>query len=288
MTTSQSVMNQCCVEKGICMRICGMDWNKCTKMFEKCATDKCGDNLECWAVADAVEILVQGGDHAFGVCKAHRESLLGLCDCVPWKSAKDGASNRLASFYRVFSPERLDDNGDVRDIDAVWKKWKGREPELYFELTRKYSAQALEIRAWPENDVAKWKAKEELDRLAGEQHAAALHKIEEERTLAEKRFADEQELARHQREEKLTRQKAEREEAARLRQLADDEKARKRAEDKLARRAAEQQRHETVQRLRAEKDAAVAAENFMLAKALKEQIDNALIVDVLETRKEEL
>lgn len=270
------------------MRICGMDFNKCTNMFEKCATKTCADDLDCWAVADAVEVLIQGGDHHFGVCKAYRESLLGLCDCVPGKSAKDGANDRLVSFYQAFVPERLDEHGNVRDVDAVWKKWKGREPELYFELTRKYSAQAVEMRAWPEEDVAKWKAKEELDRLAGEEQALARQKIEEERRLAEQRFQDEKEMARQQREEKLARQAAEREEAARLRKEADEEKARKRAEEKLALQAAKFQREETVRRLQAEKDAAIAAEDFMLAKALKQQLDNLPVIDVLQMRKDEL
>lgn len=253
------------------MRTCDMPWSKCTTVFDKCVEKICGEELSCYALADAVSVLIQGGDSHFGVCKVHREAQLELCDCVPSKSAKDGATDRLTSFYVAFSPDRLDEQGKVKDVESVWKKWRGREPELFFELTRKYSAEALDVRAWSEAEVARWQANEDLDRLRAEDEAAALRHIEEERAEAAARFGAEQELARQQAEEKLARQKAKREEAARLRR-AEEEKTLRRREE--------------VRRLQADKDAAIAEEDFLLAKSLKEQLDAALLSEVMNRKGE--
>lgn len=271
------------------MRTCGMVWSKCTTIYEKCTTKTCGDDLSCWALADSVDVLIQGGDSHFGVCKSHRDAQHELCNCVPTKLIKEGATDRLVSFYKAFVPEKLDEQGTLRDAESVWKKWKGREPELYFELTRKYLSQALDMRVWPEADVVKWQAKEELDRIKAEDELLARQMVEEEQERAAKKFAEEQELVRQQAEENLARQKAEREEAARLRAEAEKEATRKREEEKLARRAAEEaakKQREHVKQLQVQKDAAIAAEDFLLAKTLKKQIDAAQLANVLEQKGE--
>ena len=54
-----------------------------------------------------------------------------LLQCIPSKQARETASDRLASFYKKFSSDKLDEQGELKDADAVWKKWKNREPELY-------------------------------------------------------------------------------------------------------------------------------------------------------------
>lgn len=251
------------------MRTCGLPWSKCTAMFESCAVKVCDDNTSCYVMSGAVDVLIQGGDSHFAVCKNYRDGLEELCDCVPLKAAKDGATARLTSFYSEFSPERLDQQGNIKDVEAVWKKWKGREPELYFELTKKYNTSALEVKDWPEAEVNRWKAKEEDDRKAAEEEEAVFQAAEEERAKAAQRFAEEQERVRQEAEEKHKRQQAEREEAAEKRAAEEEAKKAKRKAEKEKR---EKLRKE-VDRLREEKKKAIAAEDYMLAKTLKAQLD---------------
>ncbi|CAK9074638.1 unnamed protein product [Durusdinium trenchii] len=134
-------LHRCCVEKEICMRTCGMPWKKCGKQFEKCAEKACDMDEGCIAVAEEADVLITGGESHFGVCKAHREALQLLCDCVSPKEAVTTAELRLTDFYSSYHPERLVE-GKVKDIEEVWKKWQKREPELFFELARKYADQA--------------------------------------------------------------------------------------------------------------------------------------------------
>lgn len=259
------------------MRTCGMPWSKCSTMYENCVASICDLDADCHHMSVAVDALIQGGDTHFGVCKAYRDTLLELCDCVPSKSAKDSADSRLTSFYVSFSPDRLDEHGKIKNLEAVWKKWQGREAELYFELTRKYNTSALEIRQWPADVVAQWVLKEEHDRLKAEEEAAALKLIEEERAKAARKFAEEQELARQEAEETEARRAAAREEAARLR--AKEREAKFEEKAKLDSRRAE------VNRLRAELDRAVESNNVDLAKSLEVELkamDSALYAEVLD------
>ncbi|CAE7719248.1 unnamed protein product [Symbiodinium sp. CCMP2456] len=116
----------------------------------------CDMDEECATLAEEADVLVTGGESHFTVCKAYRDALRLLCDCVPVKEAKEGTEARLTAFYAEYRPERLDEEGKVKDIKElferlesalggfsavkVWKKWQNREPELFFELAKKYSA----------------------------------------------------------------------------------------------------------------------------------------------------
>lgn len=242
-TQAQSAVDSCCVEREICMRTCGMVWAKCNELFEKCATKTCGDDETCMAAAEAAEAMLMGGDSHMTVCKTYRDTQHEVCDCLPFKEAREGATARLTSFYAAFKPDKLDEHGNVRGVEEVWKKWQGREPELFFELTRKYRAEALEIRVRPEEELTRWRREEELARRRAEEHGRA---DEEEATRLR---AEQEELARRQRaQEEL------------------EELARRQAEAETERRRAE------VAQLRAEKEAAIAQEDFLLAKALKAKL----------------
>lgn len=268
-TEQHGVVHQCCLEKEICMRTCGMAWSKCDKQFEKCALKICGLDEKCVAAAEAAEIVVAGGDSHMTVCKAWREVQLELCDCLPLKNAKEGATARLASFYQSFKPDKLDEGGNVRDVDGIWKKWHGREPELFFELTRKYMAEALDVRAPTEDMMERWRAEEALARQQAQEEAELLAQ-EQEREAARQRM---QEEARRQAAEELARQQAE---EAMARRQAAEELARRQAEE-----AARRERAWEIQRLQAEKDAAVKAEDFMLAKVLKSRLAELALKDEL-------
>lgn len=263
------VVHQCCLEKEICMRTCGMPWSKCDKQFEKCALKVCDMDEKCVAVAEAAEIVVAGGDSHMTVCKAYREVQLELCECQPWKEAKEGATARLASFYKSYKPDKLDEWGNVQDVDGIWKKWHGREPELFFELTRKYMDEALDVRPPPDDMRQRWRAEEALAR----QHA-----LEEVELL---RQEQEREAERQQMREEARRRAAE----EMAMQQAEEALARRQAAEELARRQAEEQARKArsweVQRLQAEKDAAVKSEDYMLAKVLKSKLAELALKDEL-------
>jgi len=43
----------------------------------------------------------------------------------------------------------LSENGDIKDLEDVWKKWKGKEPDMFLALASKYKDKAVEIREKP-------------------------------------------------------------------------------------------------------------------------------------------
>eukprot|EP00929_Paragymnodinium_shiwhaense_P092998 TRINITY_DN53029_c0_g1_i2.p1 TRINITY_DN53029_c0_g1~~TRINITY_DN53029_c0_g1_i2.p1 ORF type:complete len:359 (+),score=81.48 TRINITY_DN53029_c0_g1_i2:49-1077(+) len=276
-TDAQRMVNHCCVEKEICLRTCGMEWNKCSRSFETCVMDSCTFDDNCTAAAIEADVFITGGDNHMAVCKAYRESQKELCDCLPRQEAKDTANARLTAFYAAVKPDRLDENGNVKDVEKVWNKWQGREPELFLELTRKYRDEAVDLRPREGAELARWKAQEEKARQREEAEAASRQRAEEElhRQLQRRQaeaanddgIVDEWvagEIARRQQEEAEARRRAE--EAELLRRMAEQEAARQAAEAELSRRKNE------VSRLRAEKDTAIGNEDFQRAKAIKAKI----------------
>lgn len=238
-------LNRCCIEKEICMRSCGMPWKKCKQHFERCAEKAFDMDEECATLAEEADVLVTGGESHFTVCKAYRDALRLLCDCVPVKEAKEGTEARLTAFYAEYRPERLDEEGKVKDIKEVWKKWQNREPELFFELAKKYSADVVELRN---------RSEDELERLtrSGSQGPKEASDAQLEAKL------------RVQAEAEQLRDEA-------LRQRLSEEEAL--AEKELARQRAEQERAARRLSLERAKAAAVAAEDYLGAKDLQHQLE---------------
>eukprot|EP00435_Cladocopium_sp_Y103_P040563 s467_g11.t1 len=228
-------LHRCCVDKEICMRTCGMPWKKCGRLFEKCAEKVCDMDEDCIAVAEEADVIITGGTSHFAVCKAYRDAQQQLCDCLGPEAAQLAAvETRLTEFYAAYVPQRLVD-GKVKDIEEVWKKWQSREAELFYELARKYRAEAVEMRLHLEAD---------LDRL---------------------RNANKQE-AQQQAEAKLEEVSDVHDETTeRLRQRLAEEEAL--AEKEIS------QRKALLADLEAAKASAVAAEDFMRAKEVKHQLD---------------
>jgi len=259
------------------MRTCGMALRKCNTFFEKCAIKSCGDDWDCLAAAEAADMIISGGDSHMTVCKAYRDTQHHLCDCLPWKSAKDGATDRLTSFYAEVRPDRLDETGKVKNVEEVWKKWQGREAELFFELARKYSADAVEIRSWPKEELERWQM-EEVEKLArrqAEKEEMVRWQAEEEELA--RRKAEEGEVVRRQAEEdRLMRRRAEDEELAR-RQAEDDELARYRVEEELGRRVEEELAHQRAAQaaqLRSDKAGQRAEDQEMAHRSTEEEAES--------------
>eukprot|EP00930_Biecheleria_cincta_P011382 TRINITY_DN114157_c0_g1_i1.p1 TRINITY_DN114157_c0_g1~~TRINITY_DN114157_c0_g1_i1.p1 ORF type:complete len:268 (-),score=77.01 TRINITY_DN114157_c0_g1_i1:130-861(-) len=230
-----------------------MAWGKCAKTFVKCSEKACGMDDDCMELAEAADVLVTGGESHMSVCKAYRDTQSELCECIPSRQVRDGANQRLAVFYKAYRPDRLDEHGGVKNIDQVWKKWQGREPELYFELTRKYMLEAVDLRNRSSQELYAALHRDRVDAAATWEARTQ----EEGAAPSENDAASAADRAAEVVEKELERRLAEE------RQLAEEELARRQAEEELAR------KHKEIAQLRAEKEAAVAAEDFLRAKALK-------------------
>merc|ERR1712007_58876 len=143
-------------------------------------------------------------------------------------------------------PDKLDEDGNVQGAQEIWQRWRGREPELFLELTRKYSAEAVEFRARVGPIVGNaLDVEDEQARQREEAEALARKRAEEELAYQLRRSQAEEELLRKDKEKELERFRAE-EERATIR--------------------------EKVLQLRTDKAAAIFAEDYRRAKALKAQI----------------
>ena len=64
------------------------------------------------------------------------EAFLVLTSGVGWAFTRP--RKQLKSFYQKFNPEKLDGKGEIKDVEEVWKKWKGKEPSMFMALATKY------------------------------------------------------------------------------------------------------------------------------------------------------
>eukprot|EP00439_Symbiodinium_sp_Y106_P032544 s3380_g3.t3 len=187
------------------MRSCGMPWKKCKQHFERCAEKACDMDEECATLAEEADVLVTGGESHFtdlpSVCKAYRDALRLLCDCVPVKEAKEGTEERLTAFYAEYRPERLDAEGKVKDIKelvlspeealvALKVELRNRSEDELERLTRGGSQGPKE--ASDAHMEAKLRVQAEAEQLRDE---ALRQRLSEEEALAE------QELARQRAEQ---------------------------------------------------------------------------------------
>merc|ERR1711920_1202247 len=71
------------------------------------------------------------------------------CQCVPKDDFKTATETTLKSFYGKYNKEKLNKKGEIKDVDEVWKKWKGKEPDMFLALGTKYKAKAVQIKEKP-------------------------------------------------------------------------------------------------------------------------------------------
>jgi hypothetical protein len=82
-------------------------------------------------------------------CKGYNRGQQEACECVGEDQWQDSTNEKLKAFYSKFNPEKLDKKGQIKDLDDVWKKWKGKEAEMFLALATKYKDKAVEIRVKP-------------------------------------------------------------------------------------------------------------------------------------------
>lgn len=158
--------SKCCVEKEICHRTCGMTSQLCFDSYQSCIKKVCKADQNCLfsaqisdmtlgSPADDDDDKAEDGkdqfDPAKAACKAYGRDQKRACGCVDAEDWRPGVEARLRDFYAAYNPEKLDETGQIKeqDLEAIWKQWEGKEPQLFLELTKKYKDSAVEIRQKP-------------------------------------------------------------------------------------------------------------------------------------------
>jgi len=154
-------VNKCCIERDICKQTCGMTSKECHETFQKCSAKICKGDQNCNLQAMMSEIMSEPVDTESDKdkdkkydpdeykCKGYNRGQKEACMCVPKKEFKAATENNLKSFYSKFNPEKLNKKGEIKDVEEVWKKWKGKEPAMLMALATKYKDKAVEIRVKP-------------------------------------------------------------------------------------------------------------------------------------------
>mmetsp|Transcript_57847 Transcript_57847/g.149441 ORF Transcript_57847/g.149441 Transcript_57847/m.149441 type:complete len:373 (-) Transcript_57847:129-1247(-) len=184
----QKSVDKCCVERDLCKQTCGMTSKMCHDNFQKCSTKICKGDQNCQLQAMMSEMMSEPYedvdkdkkyDPEATKCRVFNKGQADSCMCVPKDDFKGSVESKLKSFYSKFNSEKLDSSGDIKDVDEVWKKWKGKEADMFLALATKYKAKAVEIRQKPKpppyepppKGKAKAKAKEEAAEEDGSSEA---------------------------------------------------------------------------------------------------------------------
>merc|ERR1719171_387242 len=159
-------VDKCCVERDICKQTCGTTSQECHNNFHTCSKKICKGDQNCNLAAmmsdinydpeeekdkpkEPPEEFNYEKDRQKRDCRAFEKGQNASCVCVPdddWQLTTD---SNLKAFYRKHNPEKLDEAGEIKDIDDVWKKWKGKEPQMFQALAAKYKAKAVTIKVKP-------------------------------------------------------------------------------------------------------------------------------------------
>jgi len=158
----QKNLNKCCVDRDICKQTCGMTSKACHDNFQKCSKKICKGDQNCQLQAMMADIMTEpyDADEAKfdkdkkydpeeSKCKAYHKGQNASCECVPKDDFKASTESKLKAFYANFNPEKLDDMGDIKDVADVWKKWTGKEADMFMALATKYKEKSVEMRVKP-------------------------------------------------------------------------------------------------------------------------------------------
>jgi len=154
----QKNVDKCCVERDICKQTCGMSAVACHDGFQKCSKKICKGDQNCDMQAMLSEIMSdpvdeaspeKGSDPDESRCKGYNKAQRDSCHCVGKEEWQFETDSKLKAFYGKFNPEKLNNEGEIKDLDDVWKKWKGKEADMFMALATKYKDKAVEIRVKP-------------------------------------------------------------------------------------------------------------------------------------------
>jgi len=219
-------VDKCCVERDICKQTCGMTSVECHNNFQACSKKTCKGDQNCNLAAmmsdtrsdpedleepkkDPKEPFDYEKDRQKRDCRGYENAQKAACACVPNEDWQLTTDSNLKAFYRKYNPEKLDDSGEIKDIEQVWKKWKGKEPHMFQALATKYKAKAVTIKEKPKPPpykppppLSKEEQQKEDKRMAEqrkkwklEDEARDKERADRERQKAEEREEDERRRA---------------------------------------------------------------------------------------------
>eukprot|EP00443_Scrippsiella_acuminata_P078460 CAMPEP_0115428368 /NCGR_PEP_ID=MMETSP0271-20121206/29942_1 /TAXON_ID=71861 /ORGANISM="Scrippsiella trochoidea, Strain CCMP3099" /LENGTH=404 /DNA_ID=CAMNT_0002853461 /DNA_START=64 /DNA_END=1276 /DNA_ORIENTATION=- len=280
----QKSVDKCCVERDICKQTCGMTSKACHDNFQKCSQKICKGDQNCQLQAMMSDIMSEPYDDEDkdkkydperAKCKGYNRGQQESCRCVPKKDFKSAVESNLKGFYSKFNSEKLDKKGDIKDKDEVWKKWKGKEPDMFMALAAKYKSKAVEIRQKPKPPPYKPPADTDFEDTAGTAPG------EDESMAAEEATAADSETA-------PTSQDVDPEEAAFDQKLAAIQAKKQKAKEEEDYDAAADAKEEAadlikeeIARLNSKKAKAIEEEDYLEAKRIKMRIQKHSELEVL-------
>jgi len=159
MNKGKQNFDKCCLEHDACQQTCGMSSGECHNVFNKCAQKKCKGNENCMFQAQIGQMMSgpsfadDGAKHdekeGSYACRAYDTWQKDSCECEDddkWEGSND---KRLKTFYKLYNPDKLDAEGEIKDLGEVKKKWKGKESEMFLALTTKYKDKTIERKIKP-------------------------------------------------------------------------------------------------------------------------------------------
>merc|ERR1712139_117473 len=106
-----------------------MSSKKCFFKFKGCAEARCDDDEDCLLQSKSSDWMpfpdgtVSKTDKR---CDRYEDMQKEGCTCVLEEDYQVTIEENLRAFYRKQNPDRLDENGEVKDVEEVWAKWKGK------------------------------------------------------------------------------------------------------------------------------------------------------------------
>merc|ERR1712217_947142 len=82
-------------------------------------------------------------------CRSFEKGQNASCKCVAKDEWQETVDSNLKAFYKAYNPEKLDGKGNIKDLDDVWKKWKGKEPQMFQALATKYKKKSVTMKTRP-------------------------------------------------------------------------------------------------------------------------------------------
>ncbi|CAE8733917.1 unnamed protein product [Polarella glacialis] len=153
-------LNKCCLERDICKQTCGMSSKECFDIFQKCQAKICKGDQNCQLQGMISEMsgdpfdtkkddLSEKYDPEAAKCRGYNAAQASVCQCLPKAEVKDAQEKKLQRFYKKFNPEKLDDKGEIKDVQEVWKKWAGKEKDMFLALSTKYREKVVTMKQKP-------------------------------------------------------------------------------------------------------------------------------------------
>jgi len=163
MKKNQKNFDKCCLEHDACLQTCGMSSEACHDVYQKCSEKVCKSDKNCNFQSHMAQMMnspytmdyttakSEDGedDKNKRDCYAYDRLQQESCECVPEGEFDATFEKRLKTFYKLYNKEKLDSNGEIKDLEQVKTKWGGKEPEMFLELTKKYKTKAIDKRTKP-------------------------------------------------------------------------------------------------------------------------------------------